>query len=413
MQEKSTLNVLVSAFACGPNWGSEVGMGWNWIINLSQYCQLHVITEKGFKEDIEKGISNVCLNYQPKFYYLDIGEKGRLLFWKQGSLSFYYYYKKWQKNAYNLSKEILNNNEIQILHQLNLIGFREPGYLWKHAKKYPYIWGPVGGINQIPLNFILRFDFKSMLFYLGKNIIHHVQLSLSSRVVKSLNAAAFVIAESSNTQKVLKKKFGIQTVLIHETACNSKGFEFKQKNNKQIELIWIGKIQGTKALPIALKALSKVKEKEKFHLTIIGDGPDEKFCKRLARKIHINNICSFTGKIPNVEVIEKIKKSDLLFFTSLKEGTPTVISEALSFGLPVLCHDTCGFGDIINKECGIKIPLISYNYSVNSFARALSKIAEERSILSKLSIGVIQERENLTWESNSKTMIDLYLKAIC
>lgn len=412
MQEKSTLNVLVSAFACGPNWGSEVGMGWNWIINLSQYCQLHVITEKGFKEELEKGMSEVNLNYAPKIYYLDIGEKARALFWKQGSLLFYYYYNKWQKAAFKLSKEILNNNEIQIIHQLNLIGFREPGYLWKHAKKYPYIWGPVGGINQIPLKFILRFNFKGMIFYLGKNIIHQVQLSLSSRVLKALNAATFVIAESSNTQKVLKKKLGIQTFLIHETACNSEDFEFKQKNNKHIELIWIGKIQGTKALPIALKALSKVKEKEKFHLTVIGDGPDENFCKRLAQKTNIDKICSFTGKIANKEVIKKIKESDLLFFTSLKEGTPTVISEALSFGLPVLCHDTCGFGDIINEECGIKIPLISYNYSINSFALMLSKIAKERSILSKLSIGAIEERKNLTWKFNSKKMVDLYQKAI-
>src|SRR6185312_9667398 len=202
MQEKSTLNVLVSAFACGPNWGSEVGMGWNWIINLSEYCQLYVITEKGFEEEIQNEILQLNLRYQPKFYYLDIGEKGRSLFWKQGSLLFYFYYNKWQKAAYNLSKKILDNNNIQIIHQLNLIGFREPGYLWKHSKKYPYIWGPVGGINQIPFNFILNFNFKSLLFYFGKNIIHSLQLRLSHRVVNALDAATFVIAESSNTQKV-------------------------------------------------------------------------------------------------------------------------------------------------------------------------------------------------------------------
>lgn len=50
------LNVLVSAFSCGPNWGSEVGMGWNWIINLANYCKLTIITEKGFKDEIESSI---------------------------------------------------------------------------------------------------------------------------------------------------------------------------------------------------------------------------------------------------------------------------------------------------------------------------------------------------------------------
>jgi glycosyltransferase involved in cell wall biosynthesis len=412
MQEKSTLNVLVSAFACGPNWGSEVGMGWNWITNLSQYSQLHVIAEKGFKEDIDKGISELSLKYPPKFYYLDIGEKGRRLFWKQGSLLFYYYYNKWQKAAYTLSKKILNDNQIQIIHQLNLIGFREPGYLWKYADKCPVLWGPVGGINQIPLNFIFYFNFKNILFYLGKNAIHSIQLAFSPRVVKALKNAKFVIAESSGTKEILKKKFGVQAMKIHETACYSVNLEFKEKNNKLIELIWIGKIQGTKALPIALRALSKVKEKEKFHLTIIGDGPDEKFCKRLVHRLDISNLCTFLGKIPNKDVIEKIKGSDLLFFTSLKEGTATVVIESLSFGIPVLCHDTCGFGDIVSSDNGIKIPLNSYKESVMGFAAKLSEIALDKSVLAKLSKGALKVSKNFNWESNAKKMFDLYINAI-
>jgi glycosyltransferase involved in cell wall biosynthesis len=234
---------------------------------------------------------------------LDIGEKGRRLFWKQGSLLFYYYYNKWQKAAYNLSKVILDNNEIQIIHQLNLIGFREPGYLWKHAYKYPVIWGPVGGLNQIPLNYIFYFNLKNILFYLGKSIIHHIQLGFSRRVVKALKNAKAIVAESSGTKKILNERFGIQATKIHETACYSVDFEFKEKNNKLVELIWIGKIQGTKALPIALKALSKVKEKEKFHLTIIGEGPDERYCKLLAHKLNISYLCTFLGKVPNKEVI--------------------------------------------------------------------------------------------------------------
>ena len=154
MENNNTLKVLISSFACGPYWGSEVGMGWNWIINLSQFCQIYVITEKGFKNEIENEIPKLNLKNIPTFYYIDIGDKGRNLFWKQGSLLFYHYYNKWQKKAFTLSKGILQVQHIDLIHQLNLIGFREPGYLWKHGKKYPFIWGPIGGINQIPFNYI-------------------------------------------------------------------------------------------------------------------------------------------------------------------------------------------------------------------------------------------------------------------
>src|SRR5665647_16941 len=145
MEKLQPQKILISSFACGPNWGSEVGMGWNWVTNLSKYCQLYVLTEKGFQKEIELEIPKLNLLYPPKFYYLDIGERGRDLFWKQGSFLFYFYYKKWQKAAYRQSREIINANGIQLIHQLNLIGFREPGYLWKYSDNIPFIWGPVGG----------------------------------------------------------------------------------------------------------------------------------------------------------------------------------------------------------------------------------------------------------------------------
>ena len=88
-----SIRILASVFACGPKWGSEIGMGWNWVINLSQYCQLTVITENGFKEDIEEVLPYLDLKYIPIFHYVDIGDKGRILFMKQGSLKFYKYYK--------------------------------------------------------------------------------------------------------------------------------------------------------------------------------------------------------------------------------------------------------------------------------------------------------------------------------
>lgn len=405
------IKVLVSSYACGPNWGSEVGMGWNWVIHLAEYVQLFVITEKEFQVDIEKELPYHKLKYVPKFFYIDIGVTGRQLFWKQGSFSFYRYYKEWQKKAYQLSGKILQEQEIDLIHQLNLIGFREPGYLWKFGSTYPYIWGPIGGINQIPVNYILGFTPKNLLFYLGKNAVSSLQLSYLPRVKKALKASAFVISESSNTKSVLERDFQIKSVVIHETAGHFREAPIRTGASFPIKLIWIGKIQGTKALPIALKALAKLNTAQ-FHLTIIGDGPDEDYCKRLSIKLRIQQSCSFIGKTPNKVVIEKLKESDMLFFTSLKEGTSTVVLEALSEGVPVLCHDTCGFGDIVNDKCGVKIPLVSHKLSIFRFAEELREIARDISILEVLSQGALRESENLSWKRNASRMMKIYQNAL-
>ena len=47
------ISVLVNAYACSPHWGSEPGMGWNWILALSKYCELYIITEGEWRDKIE------------------------------------------------------------------------------------------------------------------------------------------------------------------------------------------------------------------------------------------------------------------------------------------------------------------------------------------------------------------------
>ena len=39
------LNILINAYACSPNWGSEPRMAWNWITNIAKHCKCYVITE--------------------------------------------------------------------------------------------------------------------------------------------------------------------------------------------------------------------------------------------------------------------------------------------------------------------------------------------------------------------------------
>ena len=43
-------SILINAYACSPDMGSEPGMAWNWCVNLANYCELHIITEGEFRD---------------------------------------------------------------------------------------------------------------------------------------------------------------------------------------------------------------------------------------------------------------------------------------------------------------------------------------------------------------------------
>ena len=68
------MNILISAYACEPNKGSEPGVGWNWAIELSKHHNVWVITRDNNKSTIESYIkenpSYNCKNL--KFIYVGL-----------------------------------------------------------------------------------------------------------------------------------------------------------------------------------------------------------------------------------------------------------------------------------------------------------------------------------------------------
>jgi len=385
-------------------------MGWHWVTHLADHCQLYVITEKGFQEDIEKALPQLNLNFVPEFHYIDIGDKARKLFWKQGSYSFYSHYKQWQKQACQLARKLIAAKKVDIIHQLNLIGFREPGYLWTLSNQVPFIWGPVGGYNQVPLNYIAKFDFKNKLFYFAKHLINYMQVHFHSRVKKAFFSASRVLAESSTTKKILKRIYGIDAILMNETGADFKGFFSHPSfcNENKFHLLWVGRIQGLKALPLASRVLKELNGEIPIKITVAGDGPDEEACKEMVVNYGLSDVVFFKGRIPNTEVKNLMRTHDLLFFTSLKEGTPHVILEALSNGLPVLCHDACGHGDIVDGACGIKIPMLSFEKSVAMFAEKIRYLYHNQEKLLQFSNGARDSVLKHSWENKAEQMVNIY-----
>jgi len=51
------LKVLVGAYACSPNGGSEPGIGWGWVEAISKYHDLWVLTGDQFHQEIETELS--------------------------------------------------------------------------------------------------------------------------------------------------------------------------------------------------------------------------------------------------------------------------------------------------------------------------------------------------------------------
>ena len=122
--------------------------------------------------------------------------------------------------------------------------------------------------------------------------------------------------------------------------------------------------------------------------------------------------CIVHGSVSHDEVLNLMRESDLFLFTSVAEGTPHVVLEAIGCKLPVLCFNTCGQGDCVNEEVGIKIPLSEPKQSEKDFAEKISYLYNHREVLRQMSENCNQRAEELSWENKAKLMVKLYENVI-
>lgn len=409
------LNILINAYAVSPNWGSEPGLGWNWVINLAKYCNVFVITEGEWKAEIEDALINLPQRDNIHFYYNPVSPEIRKMCWNQGDWRFYKYYRQWQEKTLEIAKDIIANNRIDILHQLNMIGFREPGSLWK-IKDIPFVWGPIGGYGKATLRYLKGQSLKVKIKAIVKNIINSLQAKYYPLSNKAMNRATCVMAANSNVYNYIKKNFRDDVILLNETGCYEKLIPISQKDYKdEFNILWVGKFDYRKQLELAIRTVSILKEDYPYvKLHIVGDKENETYHRLSAvcTYLKIEQNIVWHGKVPNKEVHKMMQKADIFLFTSIGEGTPHVILEAIQNNLPIVCFDTCGQGDVVNESVGIKVPLSNSGQSPIDFAKAISSLIIDRSRLNQMKVNcAICQHEN-SWDKKIQFVISIYNKII-
>lgn len=427
MNRSDITRILINSYSCCPDLGSEPGMGWNWIVSLAQYCECFVISEGEFRHQVEKWLTipnNKNIASHLHFYWLPIGgednnksEHIRQMCRNQGDWRFYYFYRLWQKRAAICASEIVAAQEkiskpIQILHHLNMIGFREPGYLWRvsHKTGIPLVWGPINAKQGYPMAYVSNAPLRLRLFLFLKNSITRFQLLLSPRVRCMANTSSVIIAASSDAQQSISRYWHKESICINETGSSdvlmqsNLDSEVGSLPKDTFDILWCGRLYFGKHLELAIRAVSKT-NLSNMVLHVVGGGEDHSY-RELADKIGAKVV--WYGQIPHSNVQEMMRKMDLLLFTSVFEGTPHVVLEAISNRLPVVCFKTCGQGDVVTNAVGATIPISSPEQSSRDFANVLIDLWKHPEIRKNMQNNCLARAKELSWDNKAKQMLEIY-----
>jgi glycosyltransferase involved in cell wall biosynthesis len=139
---------------------------------------------------------------------------------------------------------------------------------------------------------------------------------------------------------------------------------------------------------------------------VIGMGPETAMWKRLATSLGVT--VHWLGRLEHNQALAEMNRADVFFFSSLQEATSTVVMEALSIGLPVICHDACGMGVAVTDDSGIKVSLIDPQTSIAGFAAALDRLLQKPTEVSLLSEGALSRSKQMTWDAKITDILRAY-----
>lgn len=415
------LKVLISAYACDPYKGSEEGVGWGWVRAISQYHDLHVITAAYHRDAIEDVLSKEReLSTHVYFYYVPHKP------WHYSPTKGWKFientilkpimnraYRLWQDDAYKLAQELHKQYHFQLVHQITYVGFRFPGHLWK--LDIPFVWGPIGGLENTPWRFIPGLGVTGSIYYAGRNIVNSFHKRfLSGPKMAFKKAQGGIIAATEGIRREILKWYGVDSEVIceigppPEVADNHSLREPAEK----LKLSWSGLHLPGKALPLLFRALAVLPNGFDWHLDILGRGPLTKKWQRLAIKLGINSKCNWHGWLSRDRAIAIVHDSHIFVITSLKDLTSTVLLEALSQGVPVICPDHCGFSNVITEDCGIKLPIISPKQFVSGLSVAIKSLTENEEERRHLAKGALNRIKDFSWEKKAELVDAIYRRVI-
>lgn len=406
------LKILLGCYACDPNFGSEPGMGWNFLINIAKYHNVHVIVEKKeFEENLTKyslehpaKVKNITFHFIPRVHHHTLRK-----IWPP---SYYWFYRKWQKQAYLYALELDKKENFDVIHQLTLAGYREPGFLWKLGK--PFIWGPIGGLNQTTFCLLRYMGWYGKVFYIMRNIINsfHKRWSYAAKIV-SKKAHSILISDPESAREI-KKIWNRETIVMREVGVDS--LDHHHSNVRHLPdtplvICWSGVHEPRKGLPILIEAIAHCKRPMLVH--VLGNGPCMEKWKKLTKTYNVQNQFIFHGSIPHSRVFSIMKKCHIFAITSISEGgTTTIVLEALQLGLPIIALNNCAYASVITENCGIKINLTHGKTIPQQFAKQLDELFDNEQERNRLSQGAIIRCHDFLWNDKILKLNKIYEQAL-
>lgn len=259
---------------------------------------------------------------------------------------------------------------------------------------------------------VLSFMIKNNLLILFSTLYLGVDVYISDRAnprrvyskqIDFLRKIAYryatgIIAQTNMAKEILNKIIDNKNIKVIPNPV--KNIKLYPNVERQKIIINVGRLIPEKGHLYLLDAFYKIDNKE-WKLVILGDGPLKQEIIRHAENLGIINQLILPGAVRNVD--KWLASASIFAFTSISEGFPNALAEAMAAGLPCVSFD-CDSGprDLIkDAENGFLVDL----YDTTSMAVKLNQLITNTELRNNISV----EAKEISQKLNRETIANNYI----
>ncbi len=401
------LKVLISAYACEPGKGSEPEVGWQWALQMARFHDVTVLTRANNEAAITEALKSMPPGGAPRFAFFDLRAPLPALKKRFGLHDAYH--SLWQRAAHRAIGKLLRNEKFDLLHHVTFAGARYPTAVLGHG--IPCIFGPVGGLESMPSEFLPWRYPRALIQELARNGANAWQ-KRGPGLRRKLSAASLVIASTLETQRVFAR-LGIRSRLLPAIGLHPGEFPAppaeQEGAERPLRLLFVGRLLYWKGLDLALRALGQ--SNTDATLAIIGEGEFRPAAERLAHRLKLENRVEFLGRMSRPEVLRAYARYDAFLYPSLHESGGFTLLEAMASGCPAICVKYGGPELVVPEETGFPVPLGRRASVVESLARAIRELSGNPSMRRAMGQKAREHiRAEYDWARKGEAMNRLYLE---
>jgi glycosyltransferase involved in cell wall biosynthesis len=317
----------------------------------------------------------------------------------------------WQRYAARLAERLCQEEEFDVVHHVSWGTVGAPPLLYRLAR--PVVWGPLGGGQTMPSAFREYFRPGLMNEYVRK--LRMAMVPLTPRVRRMASRAALTLATNEETRRVLERAGARRLVMMLDNGlppgfCDDATAHRAPAPGGELRLLWAGRCEPRKALPLGLDALARTKAD--FSLTVAGDGPCRAQWEERSRQLGLTDRVKFLGVVPWKRVQELFRSSDVFLFTSLRDSFGSVVLEAMGQGLPILTLDHNGVRSFVSDEAGIRVSVNQPQQTIDELASAVEQLASDPARRQTMGHAALSFARTQTWDLRVEALVGHYRQVV-